>query len=56
MNKGQFIENMDATTPSESRAVVIEQRRNGRETLVRFQNGRMRWVRSDSLKGPNDDE
>ena len=51
MNKGQFIENMDATTPSESRAVIIDTRRNGRETLVRFQNGRMRWVRSESLNG-----
>ena len=50
MLPGSFIENKEAISPTRARGVIIDTRRGGHETLVRFQNGRMEWLRTNTIQ------
>ena len=46
-----FVQSKATTHAKQKNGVAIEQRRNGNETLVQWENGDQRWVSTDDLSG-----
>ena len=46
-----FVQSKTETLYDNKNGVALEQRRNGNETLVQWENGRQRWVPTSDLLG-----
>tara|TARA_Y100000289_G_scaffold64521_1_gene76539 strand:- start:1973 stop:2158 length:186 start_codon:yes stop_codon:yes gene_type:complete len=46
-----FVQSKAETTHEHKNGVAIHQRRNGKETLVQWENGNQRWVETEDLQG-----
>ena len=46
-----FVQSKSETQFDNKNGVALEQRRNGTETLVQWENGRQRWVDTSDLLG-----
>jgi len=46
-----FVQSKSNTQFGDKNGIAMEQRRNGNETLVQWENGRQHWVDTEDLKG-----
>ena len=46
-----FVQSKTNTQYGDKNGIAMEQRRNSKETLVQWENGRQQWVDTEDLKG-----
>ena len=46
-----FVQSKSTTVHSEKNGICIKERRGGAEVLVKWSNGRCKWVNRDDLQG-----